>query len=46
MAITEKQKLQKEIDKLQKKRDKSSKTYEIVRLATKIKNLKKKLDKL
>lgn len=46
MAITEKQKLQKEIDKLQNKRDKSTETFEIVRLATKIKKLKKQLDTL
>ncbi len=46
MATTEKQKLQKEIDKLQKKRDKSTQTLDIVRLASKIKKLKNQIDTL
>lgn len=44
MKNTDKQQIQKQIDKLQKKRDKSTNTFEIVRLATKIIKLKEDLD--
>jgi hypothetical protein len=44
MKSTDKQYIQKQIDKLQKKRDKSTDTFDIVRLATKISRLKEDLD--
>lgn len=44
--LTEKEKLQKEIDRLQKKRDDSSSTFIKMRLFSKIKKLKEQLDKI
>ena len=43
---SEKQKLQKEIDKLQKKKDNSTDTFDKTRLFAKIQRLKKQLDAL
>ena len=41
--LTKKEKLQKDIEKLQKKRDNSSSTFEKMRLFSKIKKMKDKL---
>lgn len=41
--LTKKEKLQKDIDKLQNKRDKTSSTFEKIRLFSKIKKLRNEL---